>query len=286
MPALTQISGSKAYGGNIVKYSHQSAELSCTMQLNVFLPKEAERAKVPVLYCLAGITCTEDNFSQKSGALREAAKYGLALVFPDTSPRNVNIEGEDDSWDFGSSAGFYLNATQPKWSKHYRMYSYIVDELPSILNAELAIDGSRISIIGHSMGGHGALTIYLKNLSIYKSASAISPIVNPINCSLGQKAFTGYLGDADKEAWREYDAIELLKKTDSSVKLDILVDVGSEDEFLERELLIPNLSAAAKETGREGQFKIRLQEGYNHSYYFVASMIEDHIAHHAKYLKS
>ncbi|RUS26129.1 Alpha/Beta hydrolase protein [Jimgerdemannia flammicorona] len=241
MTALTKLSRNKAYDGHITKYSHNSAELACTMQLNVFLPKAADHGKVPAIYCLAGLTCTEDNFAQKAGALREAAKHGLALIFPDTSP----------------SAGFYLNATEPKWSKHYRMYSYIVDELPSILNAELPI-----------------------------TASALSPIVNPINCPWGQKALTGYLGNADKEAWRQYDATELLKDLDRDTKVNVLVDVGTADQFLERELLIPNLRAAAEETGRTDQFTIRMQEGYDHSYFFVASVIEDHVAHHAKHLKA
>ncbi|OZJ05933.1 hypothetical protein BZG36_01224 [Bifiguratus adelaidae] len=238
------------------------------MQFNVFLPKETEHGKVPAVYFLAGLTCTEDNFAQKSGAFGPAAREGLVIICPDTSPRKVNIEGEDDDYDFGSGAGFYINATTPKWSKHYKMYDYIVNELPSVV-AELPIDPKRVSISGHSM-----------------SVSAFAPIANPTNCPWGQKAFSGYLGEDNKEAWKEHDACELLSSTvDKTAKLDVLVDVGTSDNFLEKQLLLPNLEKAFKENGHDGQLKLRYQQGYDHSYYFISTFIDDHIRHHAKYLK-
>ncbi|KAI9005852.1 esterase D/formylglutathione hydrolase, isoform CRA_a [Phycomyces nitens] len=223
--AFRAISRNKAFGGHVIKYEHHSNELNCDMKLNVYLPKEADSAPVPAVYFLSGLTCNEDNFIQKSGALAEAAKHGLALIAPDTSPRGVSIQGDNDSWDFGTGAGFYVDATEPSWSKHYRMYSYIVDELPALINKNLPIDGSKVSIMGHSMGGHGALSIFLKNSNNYKSVSAFSPIANPINCQWGQKAFSGYLGE-NKESWKEYDTVELLKKFKG--KIDALVDVVSQ----------------------------------------------------------
>ncbi|KAI8348820.1 S-formylglutathione hydrolase [Choanephora cucurbitarum] len=283
--SLKQVASNKCFGGHVIKYEHHSDELDCDIKFNVFLPQSSSNGqKVPAIYFLAGLTCTEDNFIQKSGAMAEAAKHGIALIAPDTSPRGVSIEGDNDSWDFGTGAGFYLDATHPKWSKHYRMYSYVTKELPALIYKELPIDASRVSIMGHSMGGHGALSIYLKHLDQYKTASAFSPIANPVQCPWGQKAFSNYLGE-DKEAWKQYDTVELLKQGQFNQKLDILVDVGTADGFLEKELLIDNLKKTAEEVGRQDEFSIRYQEGYDHSYFFISTFIADHIQHHAKHLK-
>ncbi|KAI8388487.1 S-formylglutathione hydrolase [Radiomyces spectabilis] len=279
-----EISRNKAFGGYIVKYEHASEQLSCTMKVNVFLPKEADQAKVPAIYYLSGLSCNEDNFIQKAGALAEAAKHGLALIAPDTSPRGVSIEGDSDHWDFGTGAGFYVDATEEKWAKHYRMYSYIVKELPGLIHEAFPIDPSRISVMGHSMGGHGALQIFIKNPTMFKSVSAFSPVCNPIHCPWGVKAFSNYLG-SNQDTWKEYDTVELLKRH-PDVHLDVLIDVGTSDQFLERELNIENLKDVIKELGRENEWNIRYQEGYDHSYFFVASFIADHIAHHAKALKA
>ncbi|KAI9490829.1 S-formylglutathione hydrolase [Zychaea mexicana] len=283
--AFTEISRNKAFGGHLVKYQHSSEELQCDMKFNVFLPKEsAEGQAVPGIYFLSGLTCTEDNFIQKSGALAEAAKHGVALIAPDTSPRGVSIEGDNDSWDFGTGAGFYLDATEPKWAKHYRMYSYIVEELPSLVHNQLPIDESRISIMGHSMGGHGALTIYMRNPTKYKTVSAFSPIANPINCPWGQKAFSNYLGK-DESTWKQYDTIELIK-SHMNEKLDVLVDVGTADGFLENQLKVTALQQAVHELGRDSEWNIRFQDGYDHSYFFISTFIADHINHHVKSLKA
>ncbi|KAI9247197.1 S-formylglutathione hydrolase [Phascolomyces articulosus] len=283
--AFTEISRNKAFGGQLVKYKHSSEELQCDMNFNVFLPKEAANGQqVPGIYFLSGLTCTEDNFIQKSGALAEAAKHGIALIAPDTSPRGVSIEGDSDSWDFGTGAGFYVDATEPKWSKNYRMYSYIVKELPSLIHNQLPVDESRISIMGHSMGGHGALTIYIKNPTKFKTVSAFSPISNPINCPWGQKAFSNYLG-SDESTWKQYDTLELIK-THLNEKIDVLVDVGTADGFLESQLKVSTLQETVKALGRESEFNIRFQEGYDHSYFFISTFIADHINHHVKALKA
>ncbi|KAH8548599.1 s-formylglutathione hydrolase-like protein [Umbelopsis sp. PMI_123] len=282
---LKEISRNRAFNGYLVKYEHESQELGCTMKFNVFLPENVSQGKVPGLYYLAGLTCNEDNFVQKSGALKEAAKHGIALIAPDTSPRGVKVEGDDDSWDFGTGAGFYVDATEDKWKKHYRMYSYIVKELPAIVHKSLPIDENRISIFGHSMGGHGALTIFLKNPSQYKSVSAFSPIANPINCPWGHKAFGGYLGNDNKDQWKQYDACELLKSFNGKT-LDILVDVGTSDNFLEEQLKLDQLKDTAASIGRQDQVNVRYQEGYDHSYYFISTFISSHIEHHAKYLNA
>ncbi|KAG2198740.1 hypothetical protein INT47_005425 [Mucor saturninus] len=280
---ITQVSKNKCFGGHVVKYEHHSEELGCDMKFNVFLPKESITQKVPAIFFLSGLTCTEDNFIQKSGAMAEASKHGIALIAPDTSPRGVSIEGDSDSWDFGTGAGFYVDATEEKWAKHYRMYSYIVKELHALVMQQLPINEERVSVMGHSMGGHGALTIYIKNPSQFKTASAFSPIANPSNCPWGQKALSGYLG-SDKETWKAYDTVELLK-SHLNQKLDILVDVGTADNFLAKELLIDQLEETVKQLGRETEFTIRRQEGYDHSYFFISTFIADHIQHHANLLK-
>jgi S-formylglutathione hydrolase len=249
------------------------------MRFAIYLPPQAEHGKVPVLYWLSGLTCTDENFATKAGAQRVAAELGMAIVMPDTSPRGLNLPGEDDAYDFGSGAGFYLNATQAPWAGHYNMYDYVVTELPEQVNANFAVDGERVSISGHSMGGHGALTIALKNPDRYRSVSAFSPIVAPSQVPWGQKAFTGYLGD-DKEAWQQYDATELVRQRQLSG--EILIDQGGADDFL-AEQLQPNLfEAACKEAGQK--LTLRLQPGYDHSYFFIASFIEEHLRFHASSL--
>ncbi|KAI9318183.1 S-formylglutathione hydrolase [Dichotomocladium elegans] len=283
--SLTEISRNKSFGGYLVKYQHHSEELQCDMKFNVFLPKEASEGEpVPAIYFLSGLTCTEDNFIQKSGAIAEASKHGVALVAPDTSPRGVSIEGDSDSWDFGQGAGFYVDATEPKWAKHYRMYSYIVNELPSLVHNQLPIDGSRISIMGHSMGGHGALGIYIKNPTKFKTASAFSPISNPINCPWGQKAFKNYLGP-NEATWSQYDTIELLK-SHMNEKMNVLVDVGTADGFLESQLKVKLLQETVHALGRDSEWNIRFHDGYDHSYFFISTFIADHVNHHVKALKA
>ncbi|KAI7878210.1 putative esterase [Lichtheimia hyalospora FSU 10163] len=284
--ALTEISRNKTFGGYLIKYQHTSDQLQCDMKFNVFLPSVAvdEGKDVPGIYFLSGLTCTEDNFMQKSGAIAEAAKHQVALIAPDTSPRGVEIEGDRDSWDFGVGAGFYVDATEAKWAKHYRMYSYIVQELPALVHEQLAVDGSRVSIMGHSMGGHGALTIFIKNPTKYKTVSAFSPIANPINCPWGQKAFSNYLG-ADQESWKQYDTVELIK-SHMNERMNVLVDVGTADGFLENQLKVKTLQDVVHELGRDTEWNIRLQDGYDHSYYFISSFIADHINHHVKALKA
>ncbi|KAI1316178.1 hypothetical protein EDD11_010350 [Mortierella claussenii] len=287
---LKLVSQAKHFGGTLNKYAHQSTLTKCTMQFNVFLPKQAveHNTKVPVLYCLGGLTATEDNFPQKSGFGAKAAEYGLALVFPDNSPRDVGFAEAGANPDIGYSAGFYLNATQAPWDKNWQMYDYIVKELPEIIAANLPIDTSLSSLTGHSMGGHGALSIFLKNQSAYKSVSAFSPILHPIDSRWGQFALPRYLGD-DRSAWLEYDTIELLKRFagDNKLRNDVkfLIDQGTSDEFLNPDRLHTSLLIdTVKELGLENQFEIRYQDGYNHGYFFISTFIADHIDHHAKAL--
>ncbi|KAK2078022.1 hypothetical protein QBZ16_003890 [Prototheca wickerhamii] len=249
------------------------------MTFSVFHPPAADKNPVPVLYYLSGLTCTDDNVMQKSGVQRIAAELGVAVIAPDTSPRGLGIEGEDESWDFGTGAGFYLNATQEKW-RQYRMYDYVVKELPMLLAEFSDLDLSKASITGHSMGGHGALTIALKNPEVFKSVSAFSPIVNPCAVPWGQKAFNGYLGD-DKEAWKQYDATELVKAY-SGPQLAVLIDQGTGDNFYPTQLQPEAFAESAK---GKLDLELRMQEGYDHSYYFISTFIEDHVRFHAKFLK-
>ncbi|CAL1683970.1 unnamed protein product [Lasius platythorax] len=285
MSELTQVQSNKIFGGWQKVYSHNSTELGCKMKFAVYLPPQVEEGPVPVIYWLSGLTCTEANFSEKAGAQKYAANYGVLLVIPDTSPRGLNIPGEDDSYDFGSGAGFYVDATREPWKKNYRMYSYVTKELPALVNKEFATLPDRQSIMGHSMGGHGALICALKNPEQFKTVSAFAPISNPILCPWGKKAFSGYLGGPeDNVAWKEWDATELAKKYNGP-PLDILIDQGKEDQFLKQDQLLPeNLLNAAKDNGIA--LVLRFQDGYDHSYYFIATFIEDHFKHHIKYLKS
>lgn len=277
----TEISCSKMFGGHNKRYRHFSPALGCSMTFYIYFPPSPSQSqKFPVLYWLSGLTCTDENFFIKSGAQRAASAEGIALIAPDTSPRGLNIEGEADSWDVGVGAGFYVNAKQEKW-KNWRMYDYVVKELPKVLSDNFPqLDISRASISGHSMGGHGALTIYLKNLDKYKSVSAFAPIANPMNCSWGQKAFTNYLGD-NKSDWEEYDASCLIKKF-HDVSATILIDQGEDDKFLHDQLLPQKFEEACRSVS--APLLLRLQPGYDHSYFFVSTFIDDHIRHHAQAL--
>jgi len=269
----------KSFGGFIEYYEHDSSANHSKMAFSVFLPPQIEQGPVPVLYWLSGLTCTEENFMSKAGAQRVAAELGIMLVAPDTSPRNLGIEGEDDSYDFGSGAGFYINATEKKWATHYNMYDYVTKELPEIVNKNFKVDANKKSVFGHSMGGHGALIAALRNPGEYKSVSAFAPIVAPMECPWGQRAFTGYLGKDTKE-WAKYDATRLIAT--AKEKLPLFVDQGTSDEFLKEQLLTEKLEEACKKA--DHPLTLRFQEGYDHSYYFIATFIEDHLRHHAKYL--
>ncbi|GAA4355270.1 S-formylglutathione hydrolase [Kangiella marina] len=275
---IENTSSNKAFGGWHKQYRHPSSTLSCDMQFAIYLPPQAsESTPVPVLYWLSGLTCTDENFMQKGGAQRMAAELGIAIVAPDTSPRGDNI-ADDDAYDLGQGAGFYVNATQSPWAKHYQMYDYINEELPELIKSTFPVN-DKWSIAGHSMGGHGAIMMALRTPEKYASASAFSPIVNPINCPWGEKAFSAYLGD-DKADWREYDSTELLRK--SSTQIPMLIDQGLADNFLAEQLKPQSLVAAA--TDKEYPLTYREHEGYDHSYYFISSFIEDHLRFHAKHL--
>jgi S-formylglutathione hydrolase len=273
------ISEHKCFGGVQGYYSHASAEIGLDMKFSVFMPPQARAAKVPVLYYLAGLTCTEETFAIKAGAQRVAAELGLMLVAPDTSPRGANLPGEADSWDFGVGAGFYVDATREPWAKHYRMYSYVTRELPALVAEKFPAEASRQGIFGHSMGGHGALVCALRNPGRYQSLSAFAPISAPMRCPWGKKAFKNYLGD-DHATWREYDASELVKKT--VFPQTILVDQGLADKFLVDQLFPEVLETACRDAGQ--RLTLRRQEGYDHGYFFIATFMEDHLRHHAAHL--
>ncbi|MGF1528116.1 MAG: S-formylglutathione hydrolase [Candidatus Competibacterales bacterium] len=270
----------RSFGGWMTRYRHRSAACACDMVFAVYTPPQAESQAVPVLYWLSGLTCTDENFNQKAGAHRYAAEKGLAIVCPDTSPRGVGLPGEDDSYDFGSGAGFYLNATEAPWSSHYRMYDYVVEELPGLLKAQFpALDSERCAISGHSMGGHGALTIALKNPGRYGSVSAFAPICSPTRCPWGEKALPRYLGE-DRSTWTPYDATLLIPAAQE--RLPLLVDQGEDDNFLQEQLKPELLEAACRAANHT--LTLRRQPGYDHSYYFISSFIGDHVEHHAKAL--
>lgn len=272
-----------SFGGKLLKLAHQAKSTSCQMKLNLYLPPTATASKpAPVLIYLAGLTCTGDNGAEKGFFQAAASKKGIAVVYPDTSPRGLGIQGEDESYDFGSGAGFYVDATKAPYSEGYKMYSYITSELPKALFGQFKeLDGGRVSITGHSMGGHGALSLYLKNPGMYKSVSAFAPIANPSNCPWGQKAFSGYFGEEEKAKWAGHDATELLPQF--SGETDILIDVGTGDNFYKQGQLLPeNLEKAAEKAGKS--VTVRYQEGYDHSYFFISSFASDHVEHAAKYL--
>mgnify|MGYP000317678409 FL=1 len=270
----------KVFGGSQQQIKHRSKVLSCDMQFSIFIPPQAsENCKVPVLYWLSGLTCTDENFMQKAGAQRIAAELGIAIVAPDTSPRGEGVaDDENQAYDLGLGAGFYVNSTQAPWQQHYQMYDYILSELPEVIEANFSVS-SRRAISGHSMGGHGALVIALRNPTSFTSVSAFSPIANPSNCPWGQKAFTAYLGE-NKADWSEYDASKLMSVATQHVPA--LVDQGMADNFLEQELMPDSLTKAAIKNNYP--LELRKQPGYDHSYYFITSFIENHLRFHAEYL--
>jgi S-formylglutathione hydrolase len=281
---LELLSENRCFGGLHRRYRHRSQELDCTMVFAVFLPPQAlTGGRVPALYWLSGLTCTDENVMQKAGAQRLAAELGLALIAPDTSPRGEAVPADPQgSWDFGLGAGFYVDATEPPWSRHYRMHSYVSAELPALVEAQFPIDDRR-GICGHSMGGHGALVVAMRNPGRYRSVSAFAPIANPSRCPWGRKAFGHLLGD-DPQSWMAWDSSALLAGGQGPVgpdgqPLPLLVDQGTADGFLETQLMPEALEAAATASGHPLQ--LRRQPGYDHSYFFVASWIDDHLRHHA-----
>lgn len=274
------VSEQKSFGGWHKQYSHTATTTACDMRFAVFLPSNyGQGKKLPVVYWLSGLTCTDENFMQKAGAHRIAEELGIVIVAPDTSPRGDGV-ANDDAYDLGQGAGFYVNATQAPWQPHFQMYDYIVKELPALIKAEFEVSDDW-AIAGHSMGGHGALTIALKNAGMFTSVSAFSPIVNPCECPWGQKAFAAYLGD-DKNAWQAHDATCLIKN--GAEKLPMLISQGLDDQFLTEQLKTENLAKVAEENAFP--VTVEMHEGYDHSYYFIASFIEQHLRFHAQYLKA
>ncbi|MEE9352728.1 MAG: S-formylglutathione hydrolase [Thiotrichaceae bacterium] len=278
---IQRIESVKEFGGLLNRYTHDSEVCSCEMTFSVYLPPQAEDGNVPALYWLSGLTCTDDNVRTKAGAQRYAAEHGIALIFPDTSPRGDDVADEPDRYDLGKGAGFYVNATQAPWAEHYQMYDYVTDELPQLLEANLPLIPGVKSISGHSMGGHGALVCALQNPDSYRSVSAFSPICNPINCDWGKGCFTAYLGN-DESAWEAYDATALVEA--GARVPDIFIDQGTADEFYDEKQLLPeSLQAVCDHAGQN--LIIRMQAGYDHSYHFIATFIGEHIAFHARMLK-
>ncbi|HEX8603191.1 MAG TPA: S-formylglutathione hydrolase [Pseudoduganella sp.] len=277
---LELVSEHACHGGVQRFYKHDSTAIGLPMRFSIFIPPHADGARLPALFYLAGLTCTEETFMTKAGAQRVAAELGLVLVAPDTSPRGAGVPGETESWDFGVGAGFYLDATQAPWAQHYRMESYI-HELRALVTAELPVDGGRVGIFGHSMGGHGALTLALRRPDLFRSVSAFAPIAAPSQCPWGRKAFTGYLG-ADEFAWAAHDATALMSKLCNPFPDEILVDQGLADKFL-HEQLKPELFETA--CARAGQaLTLRRHDGYDHGYYFITTFVEDHLRWHAPQL--
>ncbi len=276
---MEQFGQNTCFGGRQLRFKHDSSVLDCSMIFSVYLPPQSDKEQVPSLYWLSGLTCTDENFSHKSGAQRYAAEQGIALIIPDTSPRGDAVADDPDRYDLGKGAGFYLNTTQLPWSTHYRMFDYINQELPELVESHLPLIPGLKSIAGHSMGGHGALISSLKNPDTYRSVSAFSPICNPVQCSWGENCFLSYLGH-DQETWKQYDATELIKA--GAPSLPILIDQGSEDEFLADQLHPLNLQTACQE--KSITINLRMREGYDHSYYFITSFIGEHIQYHAEHL--
>lgn len=279
---IEKVSSNKSLGGWHSRHQHYSEALKCTMRFAIYLPPQASTDdKVPVLYWLSGLTCTDENFMQKAGAQRTAAELGIALVVPDTSPRGEGVPNDPQgAFDLGLGAGFYVNATQAPWDQHYQMYDYVTKELPALVEEHFPVTDKR-AISGHSMGGHGALVVALRNPERYVSASAFSPVSNPSTCPWGQKAFMAYLGE-DRDTWSDYDASELLQISESEIP--ILVDQGDADDFMELQLKPKALTAAAQIS--KHPLELRIQPGYDHSYFFVASFIDDHLRFHSEHLRS
>ena len=277
--STTLLTEHACFGGKQRFYVHESRECRTEMRYSVYLPPQAEERAVPVLYYLAGLTCTEETFMIKAGAQRVAAELGLMLIAPDTSPRKARFPGDDASWDFGIAAGFYVDATEQPWSQNYRMYSYVTRELPELVQSLGVARADRQGIFGHSMGGHGALVCALRNPSQYRSVSALAPIVAPMQCPWGNKAFTGYLG-SDRSSWEQYDATVLVAKQRYAQR--ILIDQGTADKFLVEQLKPELFEAACASSGTTLQ--LRYQQGYDHGYYFISTVVADHLKHHAQQL--
>jgi S-formylglutathione hydrolase len=277
---LTLKSEHRCFDGMVAYYSHYSQCCNSAMGFAVYIPPQAKFKSVPVLYYLSGLTCTEENFTVKAGAQRYAADCGIMLVVPDTSPRNTGITEENENWDLGSGAGFYVDATVEPWKQHYQMYSYVAQELPELIEKNFPVKPDKQGIFGHSMGGHGALICALKNPQKYVSVSAFAPITAPMQCPWGQKAFTAYLG-MGREHWRNYDASELVKKTQLNVP--ILIDQGTTDNFYLQKQLLPEVFEQACQTVAQ-PLVLRFQKGYDHSYFTISTFMEDHIRHHAAFL--
>ena len=278
--ALRRTSRSRCFGGEVCTYIHDAQAVGGLMNLSVYLPPQAaEGSRLPALFCLAGLTCDHTTFFAKSGAQRFAAQHGLVLVAPDTSPRHIRHPGDDESWDFGISAGFYCDATQAPWRDNYRMGSYVADELPALVAAQLPVDPDRLGVLGHSVGGHGALVLGLKHPDRFKSVSAFAPMVAPSSCPWGEKAFDRFLGP-DRAAWAEWDATALVEAGRRTAP--ILVDQGATDQFLAKQLRPQLFADACAAAGQP--LRLRMQEGYDHSYFTIATFMEDHIAHHARML--
>jgi S-formylglutathione hydrolase len=273
------VSTNRSHGGTQGVYRHQSSETGTEMTFSVFVPDHVEGAKLPVIWFLSGLTCTHANVTEKGEFRAACAQHGVIFVAPDTSPRGDDVP-DDDAYDFGKGAGFYVDATQAPWARHFRMRSYIETELPALIAAEFPADMDRQAITGHSMGGHGALTVALRNPDRFRSVSAFSPIVSPLNCPWGDKALTGYIG-ADRSGWREYDACALIE--DGARVPALLVDQGAADGFLESQLKTHLLVDSCDKAGQPAE--IRMQEGYDHSYYFISSFMPEHIAWHASHVK-
>lgn len=277
---LELISEHACFGGTQRFYQHASQAIGLPMKFSVYLPPQAKSGKVPVLFYLAGLTCTEETFMIKAGPQRVASELGIMLVAPDTSPRGAGVPGEADNWDFGVGAGFYLDATQAPWSRHYRMHSYILELRETILR-ELPADGKRVGIFGHSMGGHGALVMALRHPDLFKSVSAFAPIAAPSQCPWGVKAFSGYLGQ-DREQWLQYDASALMKQARNPFPRGILVDQGLADKFLAEQLFPEVFEAACREAGQA--LELRRHEAYDHGYYFISTFVADHLQFHSQRL--
>ncbi len=272
-------SSNRSFGGWTKMFSHSSDICNGIMKCSVYIPPQADISQVPVLYWLSGLTCTHENFITKAGAQQFASELGLMIVVPDTSPRGAGIEGEDEFYDLGTGAGFFINATKEKWSTHYRMEDYIIHELPKVIEEHFPANINTQGIFGHSMGGHGALTLALKYPNNFRSVSAFAPICAPSQCPWGKKAFTAYFGE-NQDDWLKNDANELIKT--SSISIPMLIDQGSDDEFLEKELNFKQFEDTCSKKNYPSTF--RMHKGYDHSYYFIASFIEDHMRFHAKEL--
>ncbi|MEJ2479057.1 MAG: S-formylglutathione hydrolase [Acidihalobacter sp.] len=280
MSTLERIERIKESGGWLNRYQHDSTTCRCRMTFSVYLPPQAEQGPVPAVYWLSGLTCTDDNFRTKAGAQRYAAEFGLALVIPDTSPRGDGVPDDPERYDLGQGAGFYVNATQAPWSEHYHMYDYVTRELPALVEAELPLVPGLKSISGHSMGGHGALICALKNPGAYRSVSAFAPICHPTVCGWGEGCFGAYLGD-DREAWKAYDATELVAA--GAEPIPLLIEQGTADEFLPNQLYPQDLETVCNARGFP--LTLRMRDDYDHSYHFIASFIGEHLAYHAAALK-